>query len=389
MMLPNDAITIQNGLERSMKGGIIMARRIHAGRIPPNSGMLDTDARLALIHDWLSRELHLAQVRIELASSDASFRRYFRACSGARTYIVMDAPPEKEDVRPYLKVSRLLEDLGAHVPHVHEADRARGLLLLEDLGTTPYLQQLERGGDSERLYADALAALANIQLHGGAACAQLPPYGRSELAREMALMPEWFLARHLSLQLTAVESELLAAAFEFLIAEALSQPRVFVHRDYHARNLMVVAERNPGIIDFQDALCGPLGYDLVSLLKDCYIAWPRARVVEWVQAYRARLIDRGGPAGASEAEFLRWFDLIGVQRHIKVLGIFCRLWYRDGKPGYLPDLPRTLDYVRATSASYPELAPLARFLEERVTAQLPRANERVAAERRERSGAQP
>jgi aminoglycoside/choline kinase family phosphotransferase len=351
--------------------------------------MLDTDARLALIHDWLSRELHLGPVRIEVASSDASFRRYFRAFRDGATFIVMDAPPQKEDVRPYLKVSRLLEALGAHVPHVHEADVTRGLLLLEDLGTTPYLQQLERGGDSERLYADALGALANIQLQGAAACAQLSPYGRSELAREMALMPEWFLGRHLSLTLSAAESELLGAAFEFLITEALAQPRVFVHRDYHARNLMVASERNPGIIDFQDALCGPVGYDLVSLLKDCYIAWPRARVVSWVRTFRARLLDHGGPAGVSEAEFLRWFDLIGVQRHVKVLGIFCRLWYRDGKPGYLPDLPRTLDYVREASARYGELAALARFLEERVTAQLPQANARIAAERRPRGGARP
>ena len=380
MMLPNEAMAIQNGLERSMKGGIIMVRRSHAGRKNPHSLMPNTDARLALIHDWLSRELHLPRLRLEVASSDASFRRYFRVFAGATSYIVMDAPPEKEDVRPYLKVSRLLEELGAHVPHVHEADAGRGLLLLEDLGTTPYLQRLERGGDSELLYADALAALANIQLRGGPACAQLPPYGRSELAREMALMPEWFLGRHLSLTLSAAETELLASSFEFLIVEALAQPRVFVHRDYHARNLMVVSERNPGIIDFQDALCGPVGYDLVSLLKDCYIAWPRARVEAWVEGFRARLLERGGPAGGSRAEFLRWFDLIGVQRHIKVLGIFCRLWYRDGKAGYLSDLPRTLDYVREAGARYGELSALARFLEERVTAQLPRANARIAAE---------
>ena len=186
-----------------------------------------------------------------------------------------------------------------------------------------------------------------------------------------------------------MKAMLLAAAFEFLIAEALAQPRVFVHRDYHASNLMVVSERNPGIIDFQDALCGPVGYDLVSLLKDCYIAWPRTRVVSWVQSFRARLLEHGGPAGGSEAEFLRWFDLIGVQRHIKVLGIFCRLWYRDGKPGYLPDLPRTLDYVREVSARYAELAALARFLEEHVTAQLPRANARIAGRRRPRRGARP
>jgi aminoglycoside/choline kinase family phosphotransferase len=343
--------------------------------------MDDTDARLALIHAWLSRELHRRVQRIEPASSDASFRRYFRVfCPGA-SYVVMDAPPGKEDVRPYLKVSALLESLGAHVPHVHEADVARGLLLLEDLGTTLYLERLEAGDDPEPLYADALDALAAIQVRGRPLCPELVPYGRSELAREMALMPEWFLERHLSLALAAAERELLAGSCEFLIRAALAQPTVFVHRDYHARNLMVVGERNPGMIDFQDALCGPVGYDLVSLLKDCYIAWPRERVVGWVSAYRARLLAQGGAAGASEDEFLRWFDLIGVQRHIKVLGIFCRLWYRDGKPGYLPDLPRTLEYVREACARYAELAPLARFLEQRVVAQLPAANARVAAER--------
>jgi len=262
---------------------------------------------------------------------------------------------------------------------VHGVDSARGLLLLEDLGATLYLQRLRAGDDPEPLYADALAALAVIQVRGVALCAQLAPYGRTELSRELALMPEWFLERHLLLALSATERELLADACEFLIREALAQPAVFVHRDYHSRNLMVVAERNPGMVDFQDALCGPVGYDLVSLLKDCYIAWPRERVLAWVRAYRARLLAEGGAAGASEGEFLRWFDLIGVQRHIKVLGIFCRLWYRDGKAGYLPDLPRTLDYVREVCGLYRELAPLGYFLEERVVAQLPGANARIAA----------
>jgi aminoglycoside/choline kinase family phosphotransferase len=341
--------------------------------------MLETDARVALIRDWLARELRRPAARIEPASSDASFRRYFRVfCSGA-TYVVMDAPPGKEDVGPYLKVSRLLESLGAHVPHVHASDVERGLLLLEDLGATLYLERLEAGDDPERLYADALGVLATIQVRGGAACAQLAPYGRAELLREMALMPQWFLERHLGLTPAADEARLIEAAFEFLIAEALAQPVVFVHRDYHARNLMVVKERNPGIIDFQDALRGPVGYDLVSLLKDCYIAWPRARVVGWVSGYRELLRSQGGPAGESEQQFLRWFDLIGVQRHIKVLGIFCRLWYRDGKPGYLPDLPRTLEYVRDTCARYAELGALGSFLEQRVLAQLPRANARVSA----------
>jgi len=349
--------------------------------------MSDSDARLALIHDWLSRELHLAVARIEPASSDASFRRYFRVFSGALSYIVMDAPPDREDVRPYLKVAALLEELGAHVPHVHEADRERGLLLLEDLGTTLYLERLEAGGDSERLYADALDALALIQVRGSGACAQLARYDRRELAREMALMPEWFLGRHLALVLTTAEQELLAQSCEFLMSEALAQPLVFVHRDYHSRNLLVRAEHNPGIVDFQDALAGPVGYDLVSLLKDCYIAWPRERVVGWVRSFRGRLAAQGGAAGADDAEFLRWFDLVGVQRHIKVLGIFCRLWYRDGKPGYLHDLPRTLDYVRDTCARYAPLAALGRFLEERVVAQLPQANARIAAERAHRARA--
>jgi N-acetylmuramate 1-kinase len=358
-----------------------MARHSNAGRKTSTLHMLETDARLALIENWLARELRLAVARIEPASSDASFRRYFRAFTAQGTYIVMDAPADKEDVRPYLKVSQLLEAVGVHVPHVHERDVARGLLLLEDLGSTQYLERLLAGADPEPLYADALGALAVIQLQAQAAAAQLAPYGRAELARELALMPEWFLARHLAQPATPEEAGLIAATFEFLIREALAQPSVFVHRDYHSRNLMLRPAGNPGIIDFQDALRGPVGYDLVSLLKDCYIAWPRERVVGWVHAYRARLESQGGPAGASDAEFLRWFDLIGVQRHLKVLGIFCRLWYRDGKPGYLADLPRTLDYVRDTCTRYAELKDFSAFLEARVVPALPRANAAVAAGR--------
>lgn len=340
--------------------------------------MHESDARVALIREWLTRDLRLPLARLELASSDASFRRYFRAFADGVTYVVMDAPPGKEDVGPYLKVSGLLAGVGAHVPQVHEADSARGLLLLEDLGTTQYLERLHAGDDPAPLYADAFTALVNIQVRGAAASLELSPYDEPALARELALMPEWFLHRHLGLTLDAADQELLAASFAFLIREALAQPAVFVHRDYHSRNLMVMAARNPGVLDFQDALRGPVGYDLVSLLKDCYIGWPRERVVEWVAGYRERLSAQGGPAAGSDAEFLRWFDLVGVQRHLKVLGIFCRLWYRDGKHGYLPDLPRTLDYVRDTCARYSELGPLARLLAARVAAQLPLANAREA-----------
>ena len=346
--------------------------------------MPENDPRLALLQGWLARDLGLHPERIERASSDASFRRYFRVFRDSGTLIVMDAPPATEDVRPYLRVTSLLEPLGIHVPHVYEADVARGFVLLEDLGSTHYLAQLGVGGDPQKLYADALQALAEMQLRGAAAAAELSPYDRAPLARELALMPEWFLDRHLALELTGAERETIVATFEFLIGEALSQPEVFVHRDYHSRNLMVVGERNPGVLDFQDALRGPIGYDLVSLLKDCYISWPRERVVEWVNGYRSLLQSRGGRVGGSPAQFLRWFDLIGVQRHIKVLGIFARLWYRDGKQGYLRDLPLTLDYVLETCRLYPELADLSEFLERRVAPELARANERVA-----RQAAQP
>jgi aminoglycoside/choline kinase family phosphotransferase len=356
-----------------------MARLRTAGRKTLTSPMPENDARLALVHSWLSNDLGMPPERVEPASSDASFRRYFRAFRNGETFVIMDAPPGKEDVRPYLKVTGLLESIGVHVPHVHEADVANGLLLLEDLGVTQYLQRLKEGDDPDRLYGDALFTLAEIQTRGMDAARELAPYDREPLARELALMPEWFCRRHLELTLTDAENQIIADAFEFLIAEALMQPLVFVHRDFHSRNLMLMTERNPGVIDFQDALRGPIGYDVVSLLKDLYIGWPRERVVQWVSGYRNLVRSRGGPGGRDDREFLRWFDLIGLQRHIKVLGIFSRLWYRDGKAGYLRDLPLTLEYVRDTCGRYPELAKLAGVVERRMVPELPRANARAAA----------
>lgn len=341
--------------------------------------MPHSDPRLTLIHEWLSRELDLSPERLEPASSDASFRRYFRVLRPERSYVVMDAPPDKEDVRPYLHVSGLLEAIGVHVPHVHAAAVERGLLLLEDLGSTHLLSSLNAGGDANALYGDALRTLARIQAHGMDAAAQLPPYDRGPLARELALMAEWFLPRHLGVEPDASERALIDSSFDFLIRAALEQPTVFVHRDYHSRNLMILTERGPGVLDFQDALRGPVGYDPVSLLKDCYISWPRERVLGWLRDYRRLLSREGGPCGASEAEFVRWFDLIGLQRHIKVLGIFARLYYRDGKPGYLRDLPLTLAYVDDTAARYPELAEFSAWLRRRVVPELPRANARVLA----------
>ncbi|MGA3158661.1 MAG: phosphotransferase [Steroidobacteraceae bacterium] len=339
--------------------------------------MTDTDQRIVAIRRWLAGPVGWSVVRFEPASADASFRRYFRIwrADGA-TRIVMDAPPDKEDTAPYCRTTQILAACGVHVPTIEAADATLGLLLLEDLGSTPLLSQLQGGGDVDALYGEALAALALIQLRGGGSLRQLPPYDAATLGREMQLLPEWFCARHLRIELSAAEHEMLQSSFAFLIREALSQPVVLVHRDYHSRNLMITPERSPGIIDFQDAVSGPLGYDLVSLLKDCYIAWPRARVLGWLEKYREQLLGEGFSAAADAGEFLRGFDLIGVQRHIKVLGIFARLWYRDGKRGYLADLPRVLAYVREAASLYVELAPFHAWLEQRVTPALAAANER-------------
>ena len=341
--------------------------------------MTHADERFSLVTDWVTRELGLSPRRIEPASADASFRRYFRVFQDGGTLIVMDAPPGREDVRPYLNITVMLETAGVHVPRVHEWDAARGLVLLEDLGTRQYLPALQDGTDTDRLYRDALVALADIQVRGRESAFELPAYDREVLVREMALMPEWFCARHLQLELTRGQGEMITAAFEFLVAEALAQPQVFVHRDYHSRNLMITQERNPGIIDFQDALRGPVGYDLASLLKDCYISWPRSRVEAWVREYRLMIHERAArSAGTNDTQMLHWMDVIGIQRHLKVLGIFARLWYRDGKAGYLNDLPLTLRYVVEACASFPQLRTLREFLLQQVVPALPAANAREA-----------
>jgi aminoglycoside/choline kinase family phosphotransferase len=353
--------------------------------------MLEHDPRLTLIRTWLTRDLDWRIGRISVASADASFRRYFRVSRGdvdpaawapkADTLIVMDAPPGKEDIAPYLKVSSLLEQAGAHVPHVHASDTRRGFVVMEDLGNTQYLSLLKTGRGVDKLYGDALTTLANIQVRGLRAAQQLQPYDREPLERELNLMPEWFLRKHLGLELTPEERALLTVTFEFLINEALLQPQVFVHRDFHSRNLMVLAPSvqtsgGPGVIDFQDALRGPVGYDLVSLLKDCYISWSRERVERWLRGYRRVIGNLGANVGDSEYQFIRWFDLIGVQRHIKVLGIFCRLWHRDGKIGYLNDLPLTFEYVRDACRRYPELIEFERWLATRIAPLLEPANAR-------------
>jgi N-acetylmuramate 1-kinase len=344
---------------------------------------MTTDLRLNLLLEWLSSAQGIQPLRIAPASADASFRRYFRVwLDENHTWVVMDAPPDKEDLAAYLRVSSLLVQCGAHVPHVEAFDRQRGFALLEDLGSTHLLARLGQGGDPDLLYGDALRALADLQLHGMQSALSLAPYDGAVLQREMDLMPEWFCRHHLGIDIAAVEQRAIRSAFGFLIDDALSQPQVFVHRDYHSRNLMIVDARSPGIIDFQDALRGPVGYDLVSLLKDCYVSWPRAQVEVWANAYRNRLLANHvgvALAGESPAQLLRWMDLIGLQRHIKVLGIFARLNWRDGKSAYLADLPRTLEYVRETAVRFPPLRAFSRFVDQRLVPALAGANARAMA----------
>ena len=327
----------------------------------------------------MRQELGYATASISVASADASFRRYFRAAlPTGGSFVVMDAPPAQENLEPFLRVAGLLQSAGVHVPAIHAVDRERGYLLLEDLGVTPLLAAL-RGARGAAPYACALAVLRRIQVEARPLATALPAYDAAVLRLELDLMPEWFVGRHLQHELDAAERELLERTFLWLIEAALEQPVVFVHRDYHSRNLLVLPGGGLGVIDFQDALAGPVGYDLVSLLKDCYLGWPRAQVEAWLRDYRTGLLAGGAAAlaGSSEGEFLRWFDLCGVQRHIKVLGIFARLWWRDGKIAYLDDLPLTLDYLRDTAARHVQLQEFARWLERRVVPQLAVARQRA------------
>jgi N-acetylmuramate 1-kinase len=339
-----------------------------------------SDSRLANLTQWVMEDLGFAGASIAPASADASFRRYFRVTRGADSYIVMDAPPDKEDSGPFLKVARILGGLDLNVPMILARDMARGFLLLSDLGSRQYLDALAVDGGADELYADALKSLRTMQTAEAGLSQGLPRYDRPMLLREMELLPEWFLIRHLGLTIEAPQRAMLNELFESLAEAAVSQPACFVHRDYHSRNLLVTPENNPGILDFQDAVWGPVTYDLASLLKDCYIAWPPARVRQWVLEYRESLLEAGFKLDADAATFIRWFDLTGLQRHIKVLGIFARLFYRDGKSQYLRDLPRVLAYARDTALSYPETEAFAEFIADRIDLKFQGAQQRALAQ---------
>ena len=301
---------------------------------------------------------------LEAASEDASARSYWRVQAATGSTIVMDAPPGSGSLDAWLDVDARLRAAGLNAPQVLAEDRAQGFLLLSDLGTRPYLAELNNA-TADALYADALDALLAIQTRVDPR--GLPRYDEPFLVRELELMPTWFLERHLGVSIDCGEWDVIEVAFRMLVDNALAQPQVFVHRDFHSRNLMCVPRHNPGIVDLQDAVLGPVTYDVVSLLRDCYIQWDEARVRGWAETHRQRLIDAGAlERHVDAARWQRWFDLTGLQRHLKVLGIFCRLWYRDGKRGYLADLPRVWHYVRSVASRYPELHDFMTLLERRV-----------------------
>jgi aminoglycoside/choline kinase family phosphotransferase len=331
----------------------------------PNSA--DQDARLTLLTEWLGSLGLVDAGSRRPASSDASFRRYFRLDvlpalrdKLGETLVAMDAPPEREKVPEFIQVDGLLRDAGVTVPAIVARDVERGFLLLSDLGTTTYLQQLT-ADNAAILYADAVDALLKFQLASQPGV--LPEFDRDFVLRELNLFPEWYVGRHLGITMTDQQKAQLDQVFEAICANVLAQQQVYMHRDFHSRNLMVLEQGNPGVLDFQDAVYGPVTYDLASLFRDAYIQWDEEQVLDWVVRYWQSAKKLSLPVNPDIDAFYRDFEFMGLQRHLKILGIFCRLNYRDGKTIYMGDLPTVLDYVRKTANRYKELKPLVRLLD--------------------------
>ncbi|HEY8102425.1 MAG TPA: phosphotransferase [Burkholderiaceae bacterium] len=323
-----------------------------------------SDPRLTQIKQWLGT-LSPNPVMIDSlrpASADASFRRYFRA-DGADggTLIVMDAPPPQENVQPFIHVAEVFGATGVSVPHILAKDVEQGFLLLSDLGSTTYLHELNHDS-AHKLYMDAIDALILIQTQSQPDV--FPEYDRAMLHRELMLFPDWYINKHLGVTLTDKQQTELNKVFDALLANNLAQAQVYVHRDYHSRNLMVLPQGNPGILDFQDAVYGPITYDLVSLLRDAYIQWDEEMVLDWAIRYWEGAKRAGLPVNPDIDAFYRDFEFMGVQRHLKVLGIFARLYHRDGKDGYLKDLPLVMEYTRKAAGRYNVLKPLVKLLDE-------------------------
>ena len=329
------------------------------------------DQRQSALRAWAAAALGLQEsdVTWEVVTADASNRRYFRMCYGERSHVCADSPPDTENNDAFLAVRSLLSAAGLPVPALLGVDLERGFLLLQDFGDRHLQQALDRD-DPPADYLGALDLLLDIQSVDGAA-AGLPQYDRELLSEEYSRFYQWFCRTFLEMPEQSEDLELVQGLGELLVDSALSQPRVLVYRDYHCRNLMQRPDGSLGLIDFQDAVIGPLCYDLASLLRDCYIRWDPAQVVDWALGYREQLLARQRPAGDSEEQFLRWFDWIGLHRHLKVLGNFTRLALRDDKPGYLKDLPMVLRYIREVLVRYPEFSRFNEWFDARVVPRFP------------------
>jgi len=317
---------------------------------------MTNDTRLNQLEHWLTTELEFKSFTIEPASADASFRRYFRVTSNQQTWIAMDAPPDKEDCEPFIEIARMIEATGVQAPHIFNYNKKDGYLLLSDLGSQAYLDKLNNESAND-LYADAINALIKMQTINE----NLPDYDNKLLNFEMSLFSDWYLSEHLSIKLNDKQKHTLSQCYNLLSSNALEQPQTFVHRDYHSRNLMITTQNNPGVIDFQDAVSGPITYDLVSLLKDCYIAWPRKKIELWIDYF---MQSSSLCSHIEQQQFIKWFDLMGMQRHLKAVGIFARLNHRDGKPNYLNDIPRTLTYIFDVCSRHNELNAFGTLLNE-------------------------
>lgn len=318
------------------------------------------DSRLETLKRWATEQLGSNELVITPASADASFRRYFRVAHGLQTFIVMDAPPEQEDVKPFLHVAKLLQTAGVHVPEIVAQDVPRGYLLLTDLGTQTYLDVLNENNANE-LFLAAIDTLIKWQL--ASTPNALPLYDAALLQRELSLFPDWYVTKHLQVTLTDPQRAVLQGMFDLIVQTNLAQAKVFVHRDFMPRNLMI-STPNPGVLDFQDAVYGPISYDVASLFRDAFISWPEARVIDWAARYWERARTAALPVPEDFGQFYRDLEWMGLQRHLKVLGIFARINYRDHKPKYLADTPRFITYVRQVGERYDSLRPLLRLLDQ-------------------------
>ncbi|MDD1609473.1 MAG: phosphotransferase [Methylococcaceae bacterium] len=323
--------------------------------------MMIEDLRTIAMLDWLENDLLLTINDCALASSDASFRRYFRVKTPEGSFVIMDAPPEKEQLAPFIRIANLMANAQLHVPAIFQQNLVDGFLLLEDLGSQNLLDEINNH-NADSLYQPAFDSLFNLQTKTQLENSNLPSYDQALLERELDIFEEWFLGQYLDIEIPV---SLWQSVRSLLINSALEQPITCVHRDYHSRNLMVLNNNGLGVIDFQDAVIGPITYDLVSLLRDCYIDWDVEQVERWMTAYYQRL-QQAELIQCELSQFKRWFDLMGMQRHLKAIGIFSRLNFRDSKPNYLDDIPRTLNYVTTQAAAYPELAEFSAFLNEYV-----------------------